>query len=414
MSGPRGDEAHSRLIPLRAPATEQSATRVTTFELFFDLVYVFAFTQVSRLMADSHSAIGILQALIILSLVWWTWAGFSWISNQASADQPFLRTVMTVAMIAVFIAALTIPEAYDDLEGGWNGPVVFAVAYAAVRIIHVLLYLVVARGDSAVRRQLLIFMIAMVPAVTLVIVGAVIGGEAQLWFWLVATVYDLAATRIGSQFGRGWRLPSVEHWAERHGLVVILALGESIVAIGVGVAREPIDPAIMLGAAASVVLSVLLWWSYFSRLATFGEHALERREGPSRAILASDAYTYAHFVIVAGIIVTALGIEDAMKYVSDPEPFGWFGAIALGAGIAMFAAGTVLFALLVGMRRPIMRAVEAVVLIAAIPVFAVVPPLAALVIAVTLTGAVAIIESALHRRADAAHGPQPESAESAP
>jgi low temperature requirement protein LtrA len=391
------------------------ASRVTTFELFFDLVYVFAFTQVSRLMAETHSATGILQALILLSLMWWTWVGYSWISNQASADQPFLRSVMTFAMIAVFIAALTIPEAYEDLEGGWNGPLVFAGAYAAVRIIHVGLYLVVARGDRAMRRQLLIFMVALIPAATLIFVGAAIGGEAQLWLWLVAMIYDLVATRVGSAVGRGWRLPSAEHWAERHGLVVILALGESIVAIGVGVAREPIDLQIMLGSAASVVISVLLWWSYFARLAAFGEHALSRRDGQARAILGADAYSYAHLVIIAGIIVTALGIEDAMKHVDDVEPFGWFGAIALGAGIAMFAAGTVIFALLVGLRRPIMRAIEAVLLIAAIPLLAAVPPLAALVIAVTLTGIVAVIESRLHHRADAAHGGhEPESAESAP
>ena len=418
MTGPFSGSTGARItrrIPLPAVSTGQSVSRVTTFELFFDLVYVFAFTQVSRLMAESHSALGILQALILLSLMWWTWVGFSWISNQASADQPFLRTVMTLAMIAVFIAALTIPEAYDDLDGGWNGPLVFAGAYAAVRIIHISLYLVVARGDSAVRRQLLIFMAAMIPAVSLIFIGAAIGGDAQLWVWLGAMIYELVATRVGSAIGQGWRLPSAEHWAERHGLVVILALGESIVAIGVGVAREPIDLQIMLGSAASVVISVLLWWSYFARLAAYGEHALSRRDGPARAILGADAYSYAHFVIIAGIIVTALGIEEAMKHIDEAEPFGWFGAIALGAGIAMFAAGTVVFALLVGLRRPIMRAVEAVMLIAAIPLLAAVPPLAALVIAVSLTGIVAIIESRLHHRADAAYGGrEPESAESSP
>jgi low temperature requirement protein LtrA len=401
-SGEGTSAGASRRIPIPTPSTSQSANRVTTFELFFDLVYVFAFTQVSRLMAESHSATGILQAMIILSLMWWTWAGFSWISNQASADQPFLRTVMTFAMIAVFVAALTIPEAYDDLEGGWYGPLVFAGAYAAVRIIHIALYSVVAAGDKALMRQLMLFLIALVPAVTLIFIGAALGGAAQLWLWLIAMIYDLAATRVGSILGRGWRLPSVEHWAERHGLVVILALGESIVAIGVGVAQEPIDLPIILGAAASVTLSVLLWWSYFARLAAYGEHALERRDEHKRATLAADAYSYGHFVIIAGIILTALGIEDAMKHVGDAEPFGWFGAIALGSGIATFAAGTVLFAVMVGMRRPIWRGIEAVALIAAIPVFALVPPLAALVLAAVLMGAVAVMESRLHRRLDRA------------
>ena len=379
-------------------------SRVTTFELFFDLVYVFAFTQVSRLMAETHSGTGILQAMIVLSLMWWTWVGFSWIGNQASADQPFLRTVMTFAMIAVFIAALAIPEAYEDLEGGWDGPLVFACAYAAVRLIHVTLYAIVGRGDKALGRQLMLFTAALVPAVTLIFIGAVLGGTAQLWLWLIAMVYDLVATRIGSALGRGWHLPSAEHWSERYGLIVILALGESIVAIGVGVAQEPIDLPIMLGAAGSVIVTVLLWWSYFARLAAYGERALAQRHDQARTTLGADAYSYGHFVIVAGIILTALGIEDAMKHIGDTEPFGWFGAIALASGIATFALGTVIFSLLVGLRRPIMRAVEAIVLIAAIPLFAIVAPLAALVMTVGIMAVVAIIESRLHRHLDAQLG----------
>ncbi|MGC5170503.1 low temperature requirement protein A [Microbacterium sp. DT81.1] len=391
----------SRRIPIPSIVVREGTNRVTTFELFFDLVYVFAFTQVSRLMAETHSALGILQALIVLSLLWWTWAGFSWISNQASADQPFLRSGMTLAMIAVFVAALTIPEAYEDLEGGWYGPLVFAGAYAAVRIIHISLYAVVASGDAALRRQLLLFLIALIPAVSLIFLGAAAGGQAQLWLWLVAMIYDLAATRVGSVLGRGWRLPSVEHWAERYGLIVILALGESIVAIGVGVAQEPIDLAIILGAAASVTISVLLWWSYFARLAAYGEHALERFDERERATLAADAYSYVHFVIIAGIILTALGIEDAMKHIDESEAFGIFGAAALGAGVATFAVGTALFALRVGMGWPFMRTVEAILLLLAIPVLAAVPPLSALFLALALMGAVAIIESRAHSRVDA-------------
>lgn len=373
---------------------------MTTFELFFDLVYVFAFTQVSRLMAETHTAVGIAQALVVLSLLWWTWVGFSWISNSASADQPFLRTVMTAAMIAVFVAALTIPEAYEDLEGGWSGPIVFALAYAAVRVIHISLYGVIAREDPALRRQLLIFLVALVPAVALVVVGALIGGQAQLWLWLIAIVYDVAATRVGNAVGRGWSLPSAEHWAERHGLVVILALGESIVAIGVGVAQEPIDLPIVVGSAMSVIISVLLWWSYFARLAAAGEAVLVERDERQRATLGADAYSYAHFVIIAGIILTALGIEDAMKHVADAEPFGWFGAAALGAGVATFAVGTIVFAVLIGQRRVVMRAVEAGVFVAAIPVLAWVAPLWALAIAAGLMAVIAIVESSIHRRAE--------------
>ena len=409
-SGGRGPIGAGRRIPLPAVNADGS-TRVTTFELFFDLVYVFAFTQVSRLMAETHSAVGVLQALIILSLMWWTWAGFSWISNQASADQPFLRTVMTLAMIAVFVAALTIPEAYDDLSGGWNGPLVFAGAYAAVRIIHVSLYTVVAAGDRALRRQLALFLVAMIPAVVLIFAGAALGGTAQIWLWLIAMVYDLAVTRIGS-IGR-----------RRLALAVGGALGRAP-----WPGRDPctgrIDrrdrrgrragadrPVDHRRAAASVTLSVLLWWSYFARLAAYGEHALAQQDPRSRARLGADAYSYGHFVIIAGIILTALGIEDAMKHIGDAEPFGLFGATALAAGIATFAAGTVVFAVLVGLRRPVMRVTEALLVLAAIPLLAAVAPLVALVVAVALMGLVALIESTLHRRREQ---PQPVAAHTAP
>jgi low temperature requirement protein LtrA len=196
-------------------------------------------------------------------------------------------------------------------------------------------------------------------------------------------------------------VPSAEHWAERYGLVVILALGESIVAIGVGVAQEPIDVPIMLGCAASIVLSVLLWWSYFARLAGDGERSLAKRDERTRITLAADAYSYAHLVIIAGIIVTALGIEEAMKHVSGGEPFGWFGAIALGAGIATFAFGTALFALLVRMRAPIMRVIEGIVFLLAIPLMAMVAGMTALLIAVALLGVSVSVESWIYRRAEA-------------
>lgn len=371
---------------------------MTAFELFFDLVYVFAFTQVSRLMAEAHSGLGVLQGLVVLGLLWWTWVGFSWISNQASVDQPAFRLGMTVTMIAVFVGALTIPESYEDLEGGWYGPLVFAGAYATVRIAHITIYAVLSPGDPLLRRQLLIFLAALVPGVALILLGAAVGGQAQLWLWIAAIVYDLAATRVGSILGRGWRIPSVQHWAERYGLVVILALGESIVAIGVGVAAEPIDLPIILGSAAAIVVSVLLWWSYFARLAVRGEHRLAEVDEHRRAVRGADAYSYAHLVIIAGIIVAALGIEDAMKHVSDSRGLGWFGAIALASGIAAFAAGTALFAFLIGERAPAFRITEAAVILVAIPLLASVPALAALLLVGAIMGIIAAAEATADRR----------------
>ncbi|MDR2996775.1 MAG: low temperature requirement protein A, partial [Microbacterium sp.] len=225
----------------------RASGRVTNFELFFDLVYVFAFTQVSHLMADSHSAFGTLQALIVLALMWWTWAAFGWLGNQAPADEPIMRVGMGVAMVAVFVAALTIPEAYEDLPGGWYGPIVLVIAYTVVRIIHATLYLIAAGEDAALRRQVLVTQaVAMVPAVAALLVGVFVGGSWQTWIWLAAWLYDAALTYASSRGGGSWRVRSSAPWAERYGLVVILALGESIVAIGGGVAPEPLAGALVV------------------------------------------------------------------------------------------------------------------------------------------------------------------------
>lgn len=370
--------------------TADDTARVTTFELFFDLVYVFAFTQVSRLMAETHSSFGILQALIVLGLLWWTWCAYSWLANQAPADQGLVRVGMSVAMISVFIIALTIPEAYDDLPGGWSGPLVLVVAYTIVRLVHMALYLVAARGDRALAMQVLRTQaVAMAPAALLLLIGALVGGAAQTWIWLAAFLWDVVFTYASSRGGGGWRLYSPGHWAERYGLVVILALGESIVAIGVGVAQEPIDGWITLGAVLAVSLAILLWSAYFARIAAAGEHELHRRTEAARVVLARDAYTYAHFVIVAGVILAALGVEDAMAHISDSEPFGWFGAGALGSGIAVYLLGTVAFARVVGMPTQWIRLVAALAIAGSIPLLAIATPMAA------LAGVVAVVAIAL-------------------
>ena len=376
----------------RASRGGESA-RVTTFELFFDLVYVFAFTQVSGLMADTHSALGVLQALVVLGLLWWVWCSYSWLGNQAPADRGVVQAGMGIAMIAVFIVALAIPEAYDDLPGGWYAPLVVALAYLFVRLVHATLYVLVAGDDSALRRQVLATqVVALVPSATALIVGALIGGPAQTWIWLAAFVWDVIFTYVSSRGGGGWRLHSPVHWAERYGLIVILALGESIVAIGVGVAREPIDGPIVLGVTLSVTLSILLWRAYFTRIAPAGEHALRRRTGARRVVFARDAYTYVHFAIVAGVILAALGVEEAMAHIADPEAFGSFGASALGAGLALYAAATAAFGRMAGLPWPVLRIGAAIAFAAAIPLLAVVVPVWALVIVVALLAATLVLE----------------------
>lgn len=358
--------------------TSDEGHRVTTFELFFDLVYVYAFTQVSRLMAETHSGLGVLQALIVLAFLWWTWTSYSWLANQSPADQGVLRVGMGVAMAAIFVATLAVPEAFEDLPGGLDGPLVLVVAYAVVRLVHTSLYLVAGAGDRALQRQVLLTqVVAMLPSLVLLVVGALVGPPAQTWIWLGALVWDVGLTLL-TGWGGDWRLHSPAHWAERYGLVVILALGESVVAIGVGASRLPVGVPVIAGAVLCIALALVLWWVYFLRTADVAEHVLARLEGVPRAEYGTLAYTYLHYVLIAGVVVAALGVEEAMAEVGSSEAFGTFGAAALAGEVATYLVGTAVFLRSAGSRWPVARLVGAAVTVGLVPLLAAVPALGAL------------------------------------
>ena len=234
-------------------------------------------------------------------------------------------------------------------------------------------------------------------SIALLLVGALVGGSAQLWFWLAAVAADAIAIYATSA-GGDWRVPSAAHWAERHGLIVILALGESVVAIGVGAANEPVGVPILAGVVGAIVLAICLWWSYFDRVAGAGEHVLITSNGVERARLASDGYTYLHFLLVAGIVISALGVETAIAHTGSGEPFGWFGASALFGGTSLYIAGLSFFWLRMRGEWKVVALVAATALLALIPVAAVVPPLAALALVVACALALVVVEVRRHRR----------------
>jgi low temperature requirement protein LtrA len=389
MSTPRAGFAMLRF------RTSDESHRVTTFELFFDLVFVFAFTQVTEYMAHAHSASGVLQALIILGILWWSWCSYSWLANQTFVDEGLVRIGMAVAMAAMFLVALVIPESFEDLPGGLYAPMVFALSYVVVRVAHLLLYLGAARDDGPLRLQVLRTSIPMAAGSALIVTGALIGGEAQTWFWLTGLGLDVALTYITSR-GGNWRVHSAAHWAERYGLVVILALGESIVAIGVGVAQEAISTPILIGALLAVGLSVLLWWLYFDVISIAAEHELARRTGGARTALAIDGYTYLHFALIAGVVISALGVEQAMHSVNETDAMGLFGACALFGGTSLYLAGHAAFWRRAGGTWKIVRLGAATLLLALIPVGALMSSLAAMVLVVAVPATVVVVESLRH------------------
>ncbi|MCU1417185.1 MAG: low temperature requirement protein [Schumannella sp.] len=299
----------SRLL---AAETSREGDRATTLELFFDLIYVFAFTQVSALMSAGHDGIAVLEGLVVLALIWWSWTSYTWLANQAHADREVVRIAIVLAIALVFLVSLVIPEAYADLRGGLFAPMVFVICLVAVRVVHAVTYVVAAGSDAGLRRQVIVSMsAALVPASALLVIGALVGAPYQVWIWLVAIVLDLAVVYLTSR-GGNWRLNSIAHFSERHSLVVILALGESVVAIGIGVGHEPVSTAIIVGSVLAVGLAVGMWWVYFHHFAPKTEHLIGQRSGVERAGVATDVYTYLHLSLVAGVVVAALGVEQAM------------------------------------------------------------------------------------------------------
>lgn len=387
MSARKGDKAD--VLRFR---TSDESHRVTAFELLFDLVFVFAFTQVTEYMAHSHSTYGVLQAMIILGILWWSWVAYAWLANQTFVDEGFARIGMSFAMAAMFVVALVIPESFEDLEGGLYAPLVFVVAYFVVRLVHVVLYVVAAGDDAPLRRQVLVTSVALFAGTGFFLAGAAVGGTEQTWLWLIGLVIDVGLTYATSRRGN-WRVHSAAHWAERFGLIVILALGESIVAIGVGVAEVAISVPVLFGSLLAVALSVLLWWLYFDVLSIAAEHRLAHLKGSARTALAIDGYTYLHFAIVAGIVSSALGVEEAMHAVEGSAPFGQFGAAALLGGTALYLAGNCAFSLRANGVWKIWRLGGGVILIALVPVGAVVTALVALVMVVGVSTVVVVVET---------------------
>lgn len=311
--------------------------RATPFELFFDLVYVFAVTQVTGHMAEEHSAHGVLQGLLLLTLLWWTWSGYTWLGNQARADEGLLRAGMVVAMAAMFVVALTIPEAWQDAPGGLNGPLVLVGAYLLVRCVHLTLYAVAATDDPGLRQQVAITWLPTVVGAALLVAGALLGGWTQTLLFAGALLVEGVGVYLTSRHGN-WRLHSVAHLTERHGLFIILAIGESVVAIGVGAAEQPISAPLLVAAILGVTAAVGLWWLYFDMVSLAAEHRLLEVRGQARVDLAVEAYTYGHFPIVAGIVLAALGIEGVLAHAGEREPLGAFYALPLFGGVAVYLA----------------------------------------------------------------------------
>jgi low temperature requirement protein LtrA len=359
---------------------EASEKRVAPLELFFDLVFVFALTQVTQLMSDRPTWTGLGQGLLVLAALWWAWGAYAWLTNYIAADEDRERLLMFAVMGAFLVAALAVPNAFDD------DALLFAVAYAVARWLHIFIF-AEANEDlntaDAIRRLAL----TAVPAPALLILAAFLDGTAQALVWVLALALDFGGPFVLGV--SGFRV-SPAHFAERFSLIVIIALGESIVAIGAGLEGE-IDVGVVTAALLGLVLACALWWAYFDVVALVSERHFREARGERLLMLARDSYSYLHLPMIAGIVLVALGVKKAIGHVD--EPLDTVPAVALLGGVAIYYAGHLGFRLrnVRTVNRP--RLVALVVCVGLIPLATEVDALVSLALAAGVTSAVIAFEA---------------------
>ena len=360
--------------------TEES---VKPLELFFDLVFVLALTQCTQLMADDPSWEGLVRGLLVLGVLWWAWVGYSWLTSVVDPEEGLVRFAIFGAMAALLVVSLCVPEAFGDLG------LLFACAYFVVRIGQIILFYAASRGDPNLRRSVAGLAVGTLIGTSILIVASFADGLLQGGLWALALALDVGGPYLfGSE---GWKL-APRHFVERHGLIVIIALGESIVAIGAGVEGE-IDAGVVVASALGVGVAAALWWLYFDIVALVAERRLTNaKPGREQNEIARDSFSYLHFPMVAGIVLVALGLKKTLGHVEDPLKIEV--ATAMLGGTAIYLLAHVAFRWRNVHRLNVARLICAAVLVALIPLATEIASLATLAIALALLAALIAYETA--------------------
>ncbi|MGC4805652.1 low temperature requirement protein A [Micromonospora sp. DT233] len=384
-----GYRRRGRLGPAVAVAP---GTRVDRFEIFFDLVFVFSFFIITRATAAEITGASLLHAMLVLAVLWWTWVVHSVVATRIRLGQGFVPVLMVVGMAALFCFALALPQAFSDPRAGSGGPVVVAVSYVVIRAVHLLLFLHAVRDRPAERRQLLRFAPELILSTLLLLAAALLPttiddpGRATLardWLWVAVVLLQYTTGLLGAW--NGWQVESAEHWTERYDLILIIALGESVISVGIGgdILGQPPTWPLLTGAVFGIFFTAALWWAHYDIVGPAARIALHVATGRPRARLARDAYAYLYLPMVAGIILFALGAEEIVHDIADPdtpvgEPGPGLSVPLLYGGVICYLGGNMLFQAR-ALRTLSWTRVAAVVLLAAgIPVAARLPGLAAL------------------------------------
>jgi low temperature requirement protein LtrA len=334
--------------------------RTTPVELLWDLVFVFAVTQVTTLLWRDQTWGGFGRAMLVLALVWWAWSAYVWAANAQTGASPTLRACLLVSAISIFISGLSVPHAFGS-EG-----TLFAVTYAIVRLLHLALYADASRKGNAAWSAIAGFALTVAIGMALLLAGSFLSGTPRIVLWVLAAAIDYAGPAwLTRERLRGLQRVAVAHFAERYSLFVIICLGESIVAIGVGAlgqtADRPLSAELVVAVALGVLITVAMWWIYFEGFAEAAADRLRRHRDP--VLAAADAYSYLHLVIVAGIITFAVGVKILTRgsvTAALPGP----ARLALCGGVALYLVGTSAFSLRLLGALPHGQLVVAVALLA--------------------------------------------------
>ena len=308
--------------------------RTSPVELLWDLVFVFAVTQVASLITHELSWKGIAQGLLVLALIWWAWSAFVWAANATDPNGLTLRAALVTSLIAIFVAGLAVPHAF----GG--DATVFAVAYAFVRFVHLALYADASRRGNAAWAAIAGFGTTVVIGMALLVVGSLFGGAARAVMWVAAALIDYAGPAwLTRERLAGLQAVAVAHFAERYGLFIIICLGESIVAVGVAASGQALDLELVAAVTLSLLIVVGLWWTYFDRFASDAEERLRSHDNP--VLAAADGYSYIHLLLVAGIVLFAVGAKAAIAHLDEPlsDP----ARMCMCGGIALYLSGHAAF-----------------------------------------------------------------------
>jgi low temperature requirement protein LtrA len=333
------------------------ALRVSTLELFFDLVFVFTITQLTTVLTAHADAGGLLRVVLMLAVIWWMYAGYAWLTNAVPPESAQRRVLLLGGMSAFLVMALAIPRAFAGTG------TTFGLAYAVVVGIHLGLFTRATARSAA--RAILRLAPMNGTVVLLVLAGGIAGGTAQYVLWALAPVVNYVAPRLAGM--RGY-VVTADHFVERHGLVVLIAIGESVVAVGIGASasRHALDVGLVAVAVLGLMLSACLWWAYFDGDDERAVEALRAAPPYERAALALHAFFYAHLLILLGIVAAASTLHTAIGHAGGELSRGR--ALALGGGIAAFMAGDVLFRRTLRIGRGGWRALAAALALATVPI----------------------------------------------